>query len=41
MLENGELAVRHVPTAEQLADLFTKNLCVSKFEAMRDEIGMV
>ena len=37
----GKLAVEHCSTEDQLADMLTKGLKTSKFEAMRNKIGML
>ena len=37
----GKLAVEHCSTEDQLADMLTKGLKTSKFEAMRSKIGML
>ena len=39
-VEEGKLSLRYVRTEDQLADLFTKSLGISKFCEFRKEIGL-
>jgi hypothetical protein len=36
-----EVELIHVPTSDQLADIFTKALGINKFEEMRLKLGVV
>jgi hypothetical protein len=39
-LEDGSIKANHIPTNDQLADIFTKSLGKAKFEEMRERIGL-
>ena len=40
LVEEGTIVLEHIPTEKQLADILTKPLDVSKFENMRNSIGV-
>ena len=40
-VEEGKVKLKHVRTEDQLADLFTKPLGISKFVDFRERIGIV
>ena len=40
-IANGEICLHYIPSANQLADLFTKNLARPQFEKIRTELGLV
>ena len=37
----GDIQMKLTPTEEQIADIFTKGLSISKFEEMRMQLGMI
>lgn len=39
-IATGDLTVKSIPTLEQLADIFTKALDASQFEALRKKLGV-
>jgi hypothetical protein len=39
-LEDGSIKASHIATADQLADILTKSLWKSKFQEMRERIGL-
>ena len=39
-VENGEVEIRYVSTLHQLADIFTKRLLRSRFQAVCDKISL-
>jgi hypothetical protein len=39
-LEDGSFKASHIATIDQLADIFTKSLGKSKFQVMRERIGL-
>ena len=39
-LEDGSIKVSHIATTDQLADILTKSLGKSKFQEMRERIGL-
>ena len=40
LVEEGVIALEHIPTEKQLTDILTKPLDVSKFEHMRKSLGV-
>jgi hypothetical protein len=40
LVEDKVVTLEHVPTEEQLADIFTKALDVKQFEALRSKLGV-
>jgi len=39
-VENGEVDIHYVPTAYQIADVFTKGLLRSRFQLLRDKLNL-
>ena len=39
-LEDGSIKAEHIPTTDQLADILTKSLGKTKFQEMREKIGL-
>jgi hypothetical protein len=39
-IEKGKIALIHVPTHDQLADIFTKTLDQATFTCLRGELGV-
>ena len=39
-LEDGSIKANHIATTDQLADILTKSLGKSKFQEMRERIGL-
>ena len=39
-LEDGSIKADHIPTTDQLADILTKSLGKTKFQEMREKIGL-
>ena len=40
-VEKKDIKIMHVPTEDQLADIFTKPLCESRFSKLMHELGMI